>query len=143
MSKTIKFKVGDRVKVVKTGALNLESEDWCKSAFKKIGLMYPGGTAVIKDVRDDDDWVGIEGSSLSISSEHFALAGKSYKEKSIKLVLTYDEDVDPVEFFTERKDAVKRIKELSEKPEVRNIRLFEVKKEFKVETSKRVILKKV
>lgn len=64
-----KFKVGDEVKVVKTGRCGWEQTDWARIAFNQARITYPAGQAVIIDV--DDTSVQIKGSNFKIDPGHF------------------------------------------------------------------------
>ena len=70
------------------------------------------------------------------------LVGKEKPAKPIKFAVVYDRNnVDPIDFYETKPQAIKRIKELAEDSEVSNIRLFEIKREYKVGISKKITFK--
>lgn len=66
------FKSGQQVKVVKTGKLAEEWEDWAEIAYAEAGLEYPGAIATVEsDDGGDHMAVRIVGSGCYIDHRHF------------------------------------------------------------------------
>ena len=131
-----KFKVGDRVRVQKTGALGWEATDWCREAYREAGLRYPNGVAIISHVSHTGN-VRIEGSGYIISPLYFVNAGagvKNTKSKPHKFALQYELDKDPTEYFHTIEEVKKRVKELASNPSLKKDEVFvhEIKNTKKV-----------
>jgi len=78
------FKVGDRVKLVKGGAISPEMFDYTKSPNLSIGDEY-----IITDIDNKKSglqWVRINKSSYWFVSEHFKLA------EELKYIIDFDQD---------------------------------------------------
>lgn len=144
-----KFKVGDRVRVVRTGLVGWEIEDWCKVAFQQAGINYPEGVAEIRELRNDD-CVKIVGSSYNIDAGHFErvvddLCGKCnpapVEPPPTRFILQYELDKDPFENFATMKEVEARIKELSLRSDLKreSIKVYEIAKTYDVSLETRVI----
>jgi hypothetical protein len=115
----MKFKIGDRVKVVG----NCCNHNYRIGSVKTINKLYRSGS--------------IQGYHLGgdnyVEDEDIVLAGKEIKMKDTKWGVKYEMGSDPVEFFKTRKKAEERIFELMDDKEVvkSSIYLFEVAKIYK------------
>lgn len=127
-----KFKVGDRVKLVKVHKYWVSEETKC--------LGKPG---IISN--NDDSDVRVE---VKFDNEELNDGYNFFYEYQLKLIshskevsmlkakfgIKYDRDTDPIEFFSTKKDAEKRIAELLDDDEVDkpSLVLFEVGKRWEV-----------
>ena len=125
----MKYKVGDRVKVIKV-------DDGPGSWYAK----YIGKTATITKVNVDAyvlDLPNKEGNQTSEGwfNEELSFAGKPLP---IKFVVAYDEhDFDPAKLFTSRKELDDWLREARDNENIvwASLRVFEVKKEMEVKTT--------
>lgn len=139
----MKFKVGDRVKLVKV------HKNWVSEETKFLGK--PG---IISNNDDSDVRVEVKFDNEELNDGYnyfyeYQLELISHsKEVSMlkaKYGIKYDRDTDPVEFFQTKKDADKRIAELLDDAEVdkSSIVLFEVGKRWEVKRPVSYELKEV
>jgi len=126
-----KFKVGDRVKCI--GVRNDaedEGQGWKKGhIFKITSIRY--GVA----------FGGINGSGVFLNYIELVKRGRPAKEAKTMFVVTYDEnDVDPHKTFTNKKELMKWLKDVIDNEDIdfNSIKVYEVKKEFKVVASFRL-----
>lgn len=127
----MKFKVGDKVKNKKTGAI-----DFVKSA--------PGMKIYdMKGFLDSDKGFLLKGYGWGYQKS-WKLVGRGRNEKvlPIKYVVFYEEnDGDPMKTFSTNKELKGWLSEAKDDEDIdfSSIRVFEVKKELKVKTSFRLV----
>ncbi len=120
--KMSKFKIGDRVRRIRSDFNNLKV----------------GDIRVVANLSDDDDDIYVEGDSFGYASGCFELVSPNYKPKAPTHVVIWEEDSDPARLFTSEDKAKDFIKELSENSSVQkdSILLIEIKSCKKVGVTK-------
>jgi len=135
----MKFKVGQRVKIIRPVPTHINNYLTCASSVGTKGIIgaknEDGKTMQIERCGDEtyypitynDNWGWI-------TSDYITLLTKEIKMKDVKFGIKFETDEDPVEFFKTQKEAEKRIQELLEDSEVKKneIYMFEIKNLWQV-----------